>query len=319
MSKDNSQSTGEEVEKEVVVDAVVTPTEVETTETPEKEAEEIVEEDLSEYGVPPMPEPDEGSEEEAKGETVEEKPEGTTVVTEAKPEVAAPVVEPIIQPREASSIDKRIAKLYQETQVLQGKEAPELEAIVESIRTGSFQEKRDALNRLLHERKVLRGGQNDGVVEMTPEDREALIQAEADERFNAMQGEILQKEFDDDLVKTLDEHPELKIDSKEFNPTLTQAVETLVLSGMKTSDAYALVTTSISAAKGETEKKAAEAEEIKKQKALSGAVSASNDFAGKGKEMSWTEFDKLRTADPDRYEKLSEKIAEGTWSPSDEE
>lgn len=316
MSQDKTtQDTGEQVTEEVKVDAVVAPTEVETTEAPKKEAEEIVEEDLSEYGVPPMPEPEEEGKEEAKSESGEE---GTTVVTEAKPEVA-PVVEPIIQPREASSIDKRIAKLYQETQVLQGKEAPEMEAIVESIRTGSFQEKRDALNRLLHERKLLRGGQNDGVVEMSPEDREALIQAEADERFNAMQGEIQQREFDADLVKTLDDHPELKIDSKEFNPAITQAVEQLVLKGIKTSEAYALVTNSLSVAKGDAAKQAAESEEIKKQKALSGAVSASNDFAGKGKEMSWTEFDKLRTADPDRYEKLSEKIAEGTWSPSDEE
>lgn len=309
MSQDtNSQSTGEEVEKKVVVDVPVAPTE---EETPEKD--EIVDEDLSEYGVPPMPEPEEEVKEEAKSES-KEAPVTAPVVTETKVE-EKPVIEPIIAPRAPSDIDKRIAKLYQETQVLQGKDAPEMEAIIESIKTGSFQEKRDALNRLLHERKVLRGGQNDGVVEMSAEDREALIDAQAEEKFQAMQGEIKQREFDEDLLKTMDEHPELKDDSKEFNPTLTQAVEQLVLRGMKTSEAYNLVTHSIALAQGETTKN----EEVRKQAALSGAVSASNDSTNTGKEMSWTEFDKLRTADPDRYEKLSEKIAEGKWSPSDDE
>jgi hypothetical protein len=300
MSEEISQATGaEQVAEEVItpVEEVVIPTKEEDKDLP------LTSQQLREMGVPI----DDLEEEEKK-----------TVIPETKEETLAPqdtvVTAPAetIEPRSVSSIDKRIAKLYQETQILQGSEAPEMTDILAAIEGYSFQDKEQALHRLLTERRTLRG--DTGVAEMDVEDQEALIEAQVEERLQSMQAEIHEKERLDDLISMLEQHPELDERKPEYDKQLEQAVNTLYERGMKVSEAYALVMKSIETAKEKQIQKEKNQAEISKQKALSGVVSATNNAPKNDKGMTWEQFDELRTTDPDRYTKL---LKEG-FRPEDE-
>ncbi len=259
-------------EVETSVEENVIPTKEENKDLP------LTSQQLREMGVP--------IDDLEKEEEVEEKPEA--VVSES------PVVP---ESRPVPSIDKRIAKLYQETQILKGGSAPETADILREIAGESLHDKQDALHRLLSERRSLRG--ENATAELDTEDKEAIIEAQVEERLQGMQAEIQQREFEEDLVKTVDAHPELKTNSK-----LTAAVEKLVERGMKTSEAYDLVTGSIEAVQEKQKKTEKREAEISKQRALSGAVSATNISPNSDKGMTWEQFDELRTSDPDRYTKL---------------
>jgi len=198
-------------------------------------------------------------------------------------------------------LDRRIAKLYLQARLLRGEEGemPDFEQVAREIQRYPVGEKKKALHRLLAEVKNLReGGNNDeSSVDLSEEDHEAIVEAEANRRLAEMRGEIEQREWAEDLVKTVDAHPELDERKQEYNVKLATAVENLVKRGMKTSEAYKLVTDSISVAKEEKKQD----DEIEKQKALSGAVSASTDHVETQKKLTWEELAEIQAKDPARY------------------
>ncbi len=313
MPEEITPAPGAEGANEEGADVIVTPTKEESVEAriekavspmnnikpdPLEEADKVakVEEDDDEDTTPEA--------EEEEKEVVPEKKEAASEVVEEKP-----TVEPIIPPREPSSIDKRIAKLYQETQILQGVEATPIEEVLAQIATGSLAEKQAALHRLLTARKSLRGEPDDGKpVVMSQEDQDALVEAKAEEMLKASQGEIEQRDMDMDLVATVDAHPELNEASKEFDPKIAAAVtklanidpETGHVRGMKVSEAYALVTESVASATADLKK----AEEKRKQKALSGVVTNGGAFGEGESEMTADEEKELRTKHPKKYNQL---------------
>lgn len=217
-----------------------------------------------------------------------------------------------------SRLDRRIAKLYLSNKLLQGEEGdlPDPEQVALEIRNYPLEEKTKALHKLLAQQKALRSGgsseqseqsgQDDDFVDLSQEDHDALIEAEADRKFAEMQGEIKDHEWQEDLVKTVDEHPELDERKKEYDSKLASAVEKLVFPngpegprGMKTSEAYKLVIDSISAVREENKKES----EIEKQQALSGAVNASIGHVDP-KTLTWEELAEIQQNDPELYMKM---------------
>jgi len=308
--------------------------------TPAKEETVDENEDLSEFGVPPIP-----TEEDFEEKKEAEKTETEKTETEKEEKVPEKDVEsPEEAPVQPGRLDRRIAKLYISNRLLQGEEGdlPDLEQVALEIQKYPLEEKTKALHRLLAENKAVRSGgvkkdqaahkfpnfpwnrdDSQETVDLSEEDHEAIVEAEAERKMQEMQSEISDREFTEDLVKTLDAHPEInERNKKEYNPQIANAVEKLALPygqdgprGMRVSAAYKLVMDSIVAARGKEASEQKTDEEINKQRALSGAVSASNDSSNSSKKMTWVEFDKLRTSDPARYEKL---LDEG-YEPSEEE
>lgn len=235
--------------------------------------------------------------------------------TEEESQIQAPVL---------GRLEKRIAKLYLSNLILQGKEddLPNPEDIARSVQGFPPEEKKKALHKLLADQKALRSGtvgkaptglekfpwnrnnNEDEIVDLSEEDHEALVEAEADQKLQEMQGEIGEREWQKDLVKSMEAHPEIDESKKEFNPKIYAAVEKLVLPhgengqrGMRVSEAYKFVMDSISAAKEEKQQDA----EIEKQNALSGAINAGADNARPKKNLSWEEVAEIQANDPARY------------------
>ena len=214
---------------------------------------------------------------------------------EAPAEENAPVT-PEDDALKPSKLDRRIAKLYQSNFLLKGQEGevPDTEEIIQAIKNYPLAEKTKALQNLLSEKHALQTGKNDGAVDLTEEDHQAIVEAEVENRLAQMQGEIQEREWKDDLVKAVEAHPELDERKNEYNPKIATAVEKLAMKGMKVSEAYSLVTDSISSATADQKKEA----EIKKQKLLGGAVSASHDTVESKGDLTWEELAKRQEADP---------------------
>ena len=192
-------------------------------------------------------------------------------------------------------LDRRIAKLYQSNRILKGEEGDvDIEQLLLEIKNYPLPDKKKALNNLLSEQRLLRTGRNDGMVDLSEEDHDAIVEAEVENRLQSMQTEIQKREWSEDLVKTVDAHPELDERKNEYDARIATAVEKLAQKGMKVSEAYQLVTESISSAKATEEKDA----ELNKQKILSGAVSASNESAENKGKLTWEELTKRQEADP---------------------
>ena len=267
--------------------------------TPAKE-EEIIDEKVKEIlgDIPTVEEKTEKPEEkpvatppEKSGEVLEKKIEEPVV--EKQPE--APQVP---QP---SKLERRIAKLYQEVLILKGNDGDiDPEQILAEIKKYSLADKTKALRNLISERYTLRGGKADDVVDLSEEDHQAIVDAEVENRLQGMQAEIQEREWKDDLVKSVEAHPELDERRNEYNPKIAVAVEKLAQKGMKVSEAYQLVTESISSAQADEKKEA----EIKKQKALSGAVSATHDNVEPKGGLTWEDMARIQVEDPDRYMKI---------------
>lgn len=209
-------------------------------------------------------------------------------------------------------LDRRIAKLYLQNRLMQGagdEELPDLDQVALEIQRYPVDKKKEALNNLLSQNKALRTGEEgdpNSPVDLSQEDYEAVVEAEAERRFAEMQSEIYEREWKDDLVETVDAHPELNESKKEYDPRVSQAVENFVRRGMKASEAYQLVTDSIATAQGKAAKEALANAEMDKQAALSGAVGASNDNNSDGGELTWEKLAEIQVNDPDRYMKIIE-------------
>ena len=186
---------------------------------------------------------------------------------------------------------------------------PTEEQLLADLKNHSQEDKINSLNGHLADRKRLRG-ERPSENNFEEEDVAAIRDAERESVRQEIMAEENEKKVMNEFIEFVDSHPELLPEKKEYNPRFAKAVETLFKGGMSISEAYDTVTESISTAKADEIKET----EINKQKILSGSVSASNDFSKGEKKMNWTEFDALRTSDPDRYEKL----LDAGYEPSDE-
>lgn len=297
MNKQNSQADGEHSAEEEIIEKPAAPA--------IEENDDDEDEDMSEYGVPAMPTKEEESEEESEEKSEEEAPENGATETEEEldlPAIQAPEARP-------TRLDTRVAQLYIRKLHMLGEEnIPTEEQLLADLKKYSKEQKIDAMH--FHRLEIKKISGDTSGDELDVEDIEAIKDAERESIRQEIITEQHQIQVQTEFVEFLDKHPELLKEKKEYDPRLAKAVETLWKGGMPLPEAYATVTESISSVKADEGKEAAK----RKQKLLSGSVSASNDFSKGAKAMTWTEFDKLRTSDPARYEKL---LDEG-YEPSDE-
>ena len=262
---------------------------------------------------------------EKKEENPEAKPEG-------EPKETSEQLEAVEQPKK---LDRRIAKLFLSNKLLRGDDDDRsLEDVAQIIQGYPYTEKRNFLRKLLAENNSLRRGvhqqdnsQNkpgnfpwnnqseEDVVELSEEDHDALVEAEADQRFRDMQDEIEAEDKANDFMENIDSHPELDESKKEYNPRIAAAVEKLVrpefikstgqliIHGMKLSDAYTLVTESLSAAADKEAKEQKANADLEKQAALSGAVSATTDHV-EDKQLTWEKMAEIEKTNPELYKKM---------------
>ena len=244
--------------------------------------------------------------EESKDTKEPEKKEEEVSGNEEEKNAAKPAESSQEQASHPGKFDRRLAKLYLQIELLKGNdgELPDIESAAAEISKFPFVKKKEALTKLLSEKKTLLGGQDDGSTELSPEDHEALVEAQAEQMFNEMQGEIKQKEWQTDLVETVESHPELDERKEQYNPTLASAVEKLAMGGMKVSEAYALVTNSVASVQGERAEKEKVNATLTKEKALSGAVSATHDSVTPKGKLTWEDVAKIQEENPAEYQRL---------------
>lgn len=262
----------EKATDEVIVKASEPSEEIESS--PTEDENSFAEEILGIPEVEPTPEKVEEKEEEPEKEIEPQKEEQEKVESEPeKPEEKQEekeVKQPeIFTPTEATGLDKRIAKLYLNNQLLNGADPDyTLEQVIDEVKKHPFEEKKSTLHRLLSESKQLKGQEDDG--RLTQEDVEALADAEADRRVNAMLREREEKAWQQDLIETVEAHPELDERSKKFDKNFSALIEARVQNGMKASDAYNSVIAEKEAIKQIAQKEI----ERERQKDLSGTMSA---------------------------------------------
>lgn len=263
-------------------------------------AEESVKTSLGESYVPmdgdtPSPETKQPEKEE------EEAPKDATPEAPGEPEeeIETPPI-PKMEPR-TSKLDKRVATLYLQNLILSGeKSVPSVEEIVEELRRVPMEQKIEALHFHRLRQKELKGIRPTGKDELDPEDTESIRDAERE----AIRQEILAEEHEyrvkQSFVGFIGEHPELDETKKEYQPKLARAVETLWRGGMPIEEAFSTVSESIAAVRESAER----AEKKEKQKALSGAVSASGDANPSNGGPTWEEMAQLQRNDPAEYDRL---------------
>lgn len=307
MSQTISQPTGEQVEK---IDVSV------PGEDPAQNA--IVDEDLSEFGIPPLPEgaKDEDDEEEKvlesepKGEEGKQSDDSEELKNAPEKGVSVPEpstqepAQPQVKEYVPSSIDQRIAQLYTQATVLNGDEVPGAEVIFESLKGRSFREKEKALHYWLDTIQQLRGVTNPEPI--SAEDTNILVEARSAEILEQREREVEREVWNRDLIDTVNANKALDESSKEYDPSIAIPVSKMIDSGMKASEAYAIVTGLITQKAEKEEKKKEEEKKIAEQVALSGMVSTGSKTGSTGGKMTWDEFDSLRDSDPERYDKLNE-------------
>jgi hypothetical protein len=269
MTEEQTQAVSETT-AEPVIENTGEPSEVDTASSASTDEDRFAEEILG-Y-APETQEVKEETEEteETKKESEETKEEPEQNKEATLEEKAKEVLEKNLgTEKKPSGLDKRIATLYLNNQLLRGEEtAYTFEQVLEEVKNHPAEEKTETLKRLLGERKELRGQEDDG--QMSQEDAEAIIDAEAEKRFESLQREIVEKDWHEDLVKTVESHPELDEKSKQFDPELTLMVEGMVRSGKKASEALAY----IQSVQEKIKVRALKEAEKDRQKDLSGSVNA---------------------------------------------
>lgn len=233
------------------------------------------------------------------------KPEEAQPTTAEKQEVAETPTAPThtetpVSQREPSRIDTRIVQVAQQIHALRGNDIPDQQELLAELDGMTFEQKREALNTLFSNRRELRG-QN----EETPDEREAMMDAEVERRMALKEQEALQKQFSDDILATVDAHPELNEASGQFNKDMHDMVRDLVKSGTRASVAWERVS-KLAQFKEQQAVKDSERQTIEaKNKELSGA------FGATGKPAQTTSLSKdpsalrrLRTSNPKEYNRL---------------
>lgn len=218
-------------------------------------------------------------------------------------EIRRPAARPNEQ-KKLSQLDKRIATLYIRNLTLSGQEAPEIDQVLTELSSGkySFEQKMHMMNLHRMQNKQLRGVDPKTRSVDDQEDQLAIREAQKDEVRQEVVQEEQEKAERIGFVQFMAQHPELDEEAKEFNPVLARAVERLWKGGLPIDQAFETVTSQIEAVKAEQEK----AGKVKKQKALSGAMSASTQRseAKTDGEYTWAEFNQLMVDDPAKWERL---------------
>lgn len=274
MSEDTTQEpsdTGSEAEAEKFAASILgEEPEVTTEETTEPTAQDQVESE--EVTESESTEPQEETATTSESETEEEtesldqptvEPEVETPSQELVQETQEKVLETYTKP---SRIENRITQLFME---LHADETVNVAAVLEEVKGYTKEEKHEALKNLLAQKKV------HTETPYTEEDQDILIEAEVEERQSEWKREQEERDFQSDLVKTLEDHPELRSDDKKFDKPLHDAVEVLVEKGMKASEALSLVNGQREEAKKLALEELQKQTEKEKQKALSGTMSSS--------------------------------------------
>lgn len=266
---------------------------------------EVTEEKESVSEGDAKPEEEEKQEEEkAEGEADPAKSEETK---EEGEEVVVPKIPVQETAQKPGRLEKRIAKLYIQNLNLSEQNAPNVEEVLAELTSGKYTHDQKMAMLHLHRKqnKQIRGV--DIRVREPDEEEDAAIVKESEKE--QIRQEIVQEErqkfAEKDFVAFLGEHPELDEETKDFNPALARAVETLWKGGMPIRDAFETVTSQFEAVKVEH----AKAEEKAKQKALSGVMSASTQVKTEKTdgEYTWAEFDQLMREDPSKWQSLVEK------------
>ncbi|MEF3692238.1 MAG: hypothetical protein V3574_04270 [Candidatus Moraniibacteriota bacterium] len=204
-----------------------------------------------------------------------------------------------------SRLDRRLANRFVRVLTLQGEEnVPSEEQILSDLKSYSKDDKISALMHYLSLEKQLRGQTPDNVLE--EEDNEAIKDAEREE----IRREIIQEEQTvreaENFVDFMEKHPELDENTKDYDPTLADAVETLFRGGMPINKAFQTVMSKIEKVK---EEKIAN-EKKEKSRALSGILSGSGESTTIKDDMSWEEVQTLSEENPQLYRKM---LAEGKF------
>lgn len=253
-------------EPEVTTEETTEPEETQETQEVQDQVEssEVTEGESSEPQEEATTQPDS----ETDGET--ESLDQPTVEPEVKsPDSQEPVQEKVLETYvKPSRIENRITQLFME---LHADESVDVSAVLEEVKGYTKEEKHIALKNLLAQKKGF-----EPETPYTAEDQDILIEAEVEERQSEWQREQEERDFQADLIKTLDEHPELNSEDKLFDKPLHDAVELLVEKGVKTSEALALVNNQREEAKKLALEELKKQTEIEKQKALSGTMSSSS-------------------------------------------
>lgn len=201
-------------------------------------------------------------------------------------------------------LDKRIAEKYIQNLALSGLPVPEIESVLSELTSGQFsQEQKVKMLRLhLRQNKELRGVDVRKQEDQDRENSEIIRESEREQIREEIRQEENQKAERADFIKFLEEHPELDEEQDGYKPELAIAVQTLFEGGMNIRDAFKVVTHQFEAVKAEH----AKTEERTKQKALSGAMSASTKVqkGSNNDEYTWAEFNQLMIDDPAEWERL---------------
>jgi len=249
-------------------------------------------------------ESDEGSEKESKKTETPKKSEKEH--EEGKNDTGSnPESERDMQPRvtetKPSGLDRRLAKVWIEHQMLLGTDAdelPSIDALAAEMHKYSIKERKDAMHFHRLEVKKLRGQSGNA---LDQEDLAAIREAEREEVRQEVLAEINEKRERDDFVAFIGDHPELDEESKEYDQTLSSAVETLWRNGMPIRQAFATVTESIEKTRGDAKREEAR----RKQRSLSGVASSSGDGGSDSSEdLTYEDMAKLQAEDPTEWERL---------------
>jgi len=275
------------------------------TPSPEAEldakAEESVRDRLGDRYVPMDSDQQEPDTTEPEKES-EEAPKDATPEAQGEPEeeIETPPI-PKMEPR-TSKLDKRVATLYLQNLLLSGeKSVPSVDEIVEELRKVPMEQKIEALHFHRLRQKELKGIRPTGKDELDPEDTESIRDAERESIRQEILAEEHERQWMQSFVTFVNEHPELDETKKEhFDRPFAYAVERLCNGGIPINEAYDIVRESISVAKESVEK----AEKRAKQKALSGAISASGDANPSHGGPTWEEMAQLQRSDPEEYDRL---------------
>jgi len=257
----------EDTNVEIVTPPVAAEPVVEASEVRTESEDSFVDEMVGE--VPNIEETKEAEEEIVpESKTPEPVAEPREEASPAEPaEIPVEVPKKAEEPQRISRMDRRLAQKYRENLVLKGEESPSDEAIEAELRGMNIDEKKIALRNIIGEIGSLRGQRVDT---LAPEDEEAMIEAEVEKRMAVQQREVFEREFQDDLVKTLTNHPLLDNRTASYNPKIEAAVNQIVQSGVLPSEAFKIVNDAIETSREESRKNT----EIDKQRSMSGAVLA---------------------------------------------
>lgn len=199
-----------------------------------------------------------------------------------------------------SRLDKRLVQHYVRNLHLSGeKNIPSEEQLFAELQDYSQEEKIEAMHRHRLKGKEL-AGESPSDDELEEEDLEAIEDAKREEIRQEVYAEQEQRMQEQNFIDFMESHPELTEESKDYDPNLAEAVETLWENGMSIDKAYKTVTDKIEAVKQAQLKE----QQKEKNSALSGALSGTGKTSSDTGKLTWEDAEKIQEEDPHRYTQM---------------